>query len=199
MQFSKIRLVALKLSVLALAAILLGLPGAGIAAVRQLAPLPQAKEPVLITPAGQGPGGAIASVLCRRNKIECKEFPMAKVEHIKGVKTLIVVMGSSQKGLGAAGISIDQELTRVKGLIEEAKKQGVFVLGIHTEGEARRGGHCERVIDEIAHRVDYLIVRSDGNKDGRFDRIAQEKKVPMSIVDETAEVGELLKGIFGKL
>lgn len=57
MQFSKVRLVALRLSVLALAAVLLGLPGVGVAAVKQLAPLPQAKEPALITPAGQGPGG----------------------------------------------------------------------------------------------------------------------------------------------
>lgn len=175
---------------------MLVLPGASMASVNGPAPLPAGEQPVLITPAGQGPGGAIVSVLCKRSKVEAQELPMATAEHVKSFKTVIVVIGSSLKGLGAAGISIDQEIARVRSVIEEAKKRDMLVIGVHIEGEARRGGNCEKVIDGIAHRVDYLIVRSDGNKDGRFDRIAEKKKVPVRIINETAEFMDLLNGIF---
>jgi hypothetical protein len=184
------------LTIASLLAGMLVLSGASMASVDGSAPLPAGEQPVLITPAGQGPGGAIVSVLCKRNRVEAQELPMATAEHVKSFKTVIVVIGSSLKGLGAAGISIDQEIARVRSIIEEAKKRDMLVIGVHIEGEARRGGNCEKVIDDIAHRVDYLIVRSDGNKDGRFDRIAEEKKVPMRIINETAEFMDLLRGIF---
>jgi hypothetical protein len=188
--------VSLLLALLVVAG-LTALPHMSIAAA-ELPELPKCEEPVLITPAGQGPGGAIISVLCKRCKIDCREYPKAETGHLADAKTLVVVLGSSLKGLGAAGISIDQELARVKSLVNAAKERGVFVLGIHTEGEARRGGNCERVINEVIPLLDYLLLRSDGNKDGRFDLITEEHKVPMVVVDETAEIGDLLKEIFRK-
>ena len=92
----------------------------------------------------------------------------------KEYKTLIVTMGTSGKGMGAAGIEIDDELARVENLITEARNQGILVLGFHIEGEARRSGACENSINLVAPLVDYLIVRSDGNLDGRFDEIAKK-------------------------
>ena len=173
-------------------------PCVSFAAVELLNPLPECKEMALVTPAGQGPGSAIVGVLCKRNKIDYREFPMATSEQLGEFETLIVVLGSSLKGLGAAGISIDNELNRVKELVDGAKAENMFILGVHTEGESRRGGHCERVIDEVVPLVDYLIVRNDGNEDGRFTVFAENTKIPMAFVDETAEVGDLLKEIFKK-
>ena len=162
------------------------------------APLPTTELPLLITSAGQSPGGTIVSILCKRNKIACEFRALAKAENLKGFKTLIIAIGSSMKGLGAAGISIEDELERIEGLIEEATEQKMLIIGVHIEGEARRGGHCEECIDSVAPRVDYLIVRSDGNEDGRFDRISTEKEIPMTIIEETLEFNDLLKEMFGK-
>lgn len=162
--------------------------------------LPTTEVPVLVTTAGQSPGGTIVNILCTRNKIDNDFRNLAKAEDLalKSYKTLIITMGTSLKGMGAAGISIVDELNRIEKLIEEARKQNVLILGFHIEGEARRGGNCEKSIYLVAPRVDFLIVRSDGNKDGRFDLIAKEKNIPMIIIEETLELNDLLKEMFLK-
>jgi len=163
-------------------------------------PLPTCELPLLITTAGQSPGAVIVSVLCKRNKIDSDFQALVKAEDLtsKSYKTLIITMGTSLKGMGTAGTNIFEELDRIENLIEEARKQNMFIIGMHIEGEARRTGHCEKSIDLVAPRVDYLIVRSDGNKDGRFDLISKEKNIPMIIFDESLELNDLLKGIFLK-
>lgn len=160
--------------------------------------LPDCELPLVITSAGQSPGGMTVSVLCKRNKIDHDYLNLAKVEDLtsKHYRTLIIVMGTSAKGLGAAGIDMDYELDRIEKIIEEAKKQKIFIIGMHIEGEARRGGTDEKAIDLIAPLVDYLIVRSDANQDERFDRIAEEKNIPITIIDGTIELNDLLKEIF---
>jgi hypothetical protein len=163
-------------------------------------PLPTCELPLLITTAGQSPGAVIVSVLCSRNKIDNDFRGLVKAEDLilKSYKTLIITMGTSLKGMGEAGTDIDLELDRIKKLIEEARKQNILIIGMHIEGEARRTGHCEKSIDLVAPRVDYLIVRSDGNKDGRFDLISKEKNIPMTIIEETLELNDLLKEMFLK-
>jgi len=160
--------------------------------------LPTGEVPVLITSAGQSPGGVTVSVLCKRNKIDSEYWTLASAENLKNFKTLIIVIGSSLKGMGAAGIDINDELDRIEKLIEEARKQNILIIGMHIEGEARRTGYCEEAISFVAPRVDYLIVRSDGNKDGRFDLISKEKNIPMTIIEETLELDNLLKDMFLK-
>ncbi|HBY57320.1 MAG TPA: hypothetical protein DEG96_05605 [Candidatus Atribacteria bacterium] len=161
-------------------------------------PLPKAELPLLITTAGQSPGAVSISVICKRNKIENDFLNLATVEDLnaKEYKTLIITMGTSGKGMGAAGIDINYELDRIEKLIEEARKKNMLILGFHIEGEARRTGHCEESIDLVAPRVDYLIVRSDGNKDGRFTEIAQTYGIPLRIFKESIELHDILKEIF---
>jgi len=163
-------------------------------------PLPMGELPLIITTAGQSPGAVTISVLCKRNKIDSDFLNLAKAEDLtsKSYKTLIITMGTSGKGMGAAGIDINDELDRIKKLIEEARKQNMLIIGMHIEGEARRTGDCEKSIDLVAPRVDFLIVRSDGNKDGRFDLIAKEKNIPMITIKGTIELNDLLKVIFLK-
>ncbi len=161
-------------------------------------PLPKGELPVVITTAGQSPGAVSISVICRRNKIDNDYLNLARVDDLKAKKynTLIVTMGTSGKGMGAAGIEINDELARVESLIEEARKQGMLILGFHIEGEARRSGACEQSIDLVGPRVDYLVVRSDGNLDGRFDEISKKYDIPLRIFDESIELNEILKEIF---
>jgi len=162
--------------------------------------LPTAELPLLITTAGQSPGAVTISVLCKRNKIDSDFLNLVKAEDLtsKSYKTLIITMGTSGKGMGAAGIDINDELDRIDKLIEEARKQNMLIIGMHIEGEARRTGNCEKSIDLVAPGVDFLIVRSDGNKDGRFDLIAKEKHIPMIIIEGIIELNDLLKGMFLK-
>ena len=171
--------------------------GATIGANEEI-PLPKGELPLIITTAGQSPGAVSISVICRRNKIDNDYLNLAIVEDLKTkeYKTLIVTMGTSGKGMGAAGIELDDELARIENLIAEARNQNMLVLGFHIEGEARRSGACENSIDLVGPRVDYLIVRSDGNLDGRFDEISKKNEIPLRIFDESIELNEILKEIF---
>ena len=111
---------------------------------------PKAELPVLITSCGQSPGATMLKVIFIKMKLqhEPKAYEinmLASAEDLKEAKSagnpfksLIIVMGASLKGMGAAGISMDDELSRTETLIAEAQNQGVKIIGAHIEGMKRR-------------------------------------------------------------
>ena len=96
--------------------------------------------PAILTSIGQSADVDIANTLCTKAGIE-----VTMNKNITGAdlpddcKTLILAVGGSSKGLGAAGIDADQELARTDALISAAKEKGIIVLALHTGGSARRG------------------------------------------------------------
>lgn len=166
---------------------------------------PIAGQPLFITNAGQGPGGKMARLLIIRSKAveewtynaEPREEDLNK----KAYKTLLVVIGSSAKGLGASGITIDDEIARLGRMIKEAKRLGMQIIAVQIEGKARRdniGGPNERSIDAIVPFADHIIVKKDGNEDGRFTKIAQENKIPLTIIDETIDFMQVIEKMYPK-
>jgi hypothetical protein len=107
-------------------------------------------------------------------------------------------MGGSSKGLGAAGIEPEDELDRLRNILDTAEKQGIVMFGIHIGEEARRGALSAKFIELTTPRMKYLIVIEDGNKDGYFSKVSEEKKIPLFIVKSVAELGEMLKKVFQK-
>src|SRR5512140_2081152 len=100
----------------------------------------KAQGPVLLTSCGQSPGAVTVGVFLRRLQIDydLKETGSVKDLAAKPYKTIVIVTGSSLKGMGGAGVSIDDELARAGALIAEAKKRGIMVIGAHVEGMERR-------------------------------------------------------------
>ena len=157
----------------------------------------KAQTPIIITTAGQGPGGEFVDAMIKRSRITPSRLAAkAGVSFLTDQKTLIVALSSSLKGMGSAGVSINQELDRINGLITQAKKMGMTVIGCHIEGEARRGGYDEDIINQIAPKMNYLVVRNDGNTDGIFNRIANQNKIPITFIEKTSELGEIFTEIF---
>jgi hypothetical protein len=151
----------------------------------------------MITSCGQSPDALIVKVLCGREKIKVAYEPALKPENLKDVGSLLIVLGASAKGLGEAGINESQEMERASAILDEAKKQGLGIIGIHVGGESRRGALSSKFIELAAPRTDMLIVTSDGNKDGRFTEISEENGIPLVVVEKTVEVGKELKRIYG--
>lgn len=166
---------------------------------------PKAYQPLFITNAGQGPGGKMARLLVIRSKaVEEWTYnaePREKELNEKPYKTLLVVIGSSAKGLGASGITIDDEITRLEIMVKEAKRLNMQIIAAHIEGTARRdneGGPNERSIDAIAPFADYIIVQKDGNADGRFTKIAEENNIPLTIIDNTLDLIQVIEKMYPK-
>jgi len=171
---------------------------------------PKAKEPVLVTSCGQSPGPLKMKIFMKRMKLDFDYNLHANVADLKVKKeqgkpyqTMIIVTGASLKGMGAAGISIDDELKRITDLLEEAKKQNIMVISAHIEGLARRsqgasaGDNSDELsIDAVCPNSAMIIVRKDGNGDGRFTKISNDSNIPLMEFDKNLELGDLLKSIF---
>jgi len=113
---------------------------------------------------------------------------------VSSYKTVILVVGGSSKGLGAAGINQDQEEARAKAIIGSAKDAGTKILFMHVGGDARRGELTDRFVTITAPAAQYLIVVADGNKDNFISNAAGG--VPMDMADTLGDAGRLLKAAF---
>ena len=83
--------------------------------------------PFLITNAGQGPGGKMARLLVSQaGTVELdtdyfyKSEPQPEDLEDLEYSSLVVVIGSTDKGLGASGITIEDELKRLEVMVEHA-------------------------------------------------------------------------------
>lgn len=114
-------------------------------------------------------------------------------------KTIIIAIGASLKGMGASGLTVDTEEARLKKIVDTCKKKKIFIIAVHVGGESKRGpagSDNERMIDAIAPFADYLIVTKDSNKDGRFTKIAEKGKIPLTQIDYALGLVDIMKEVF---
>jgi hypothetical protein len=169
-------------------------------------------QPVLLTSCGQSPGPLKFKVFFGRLNLEYVYNTQATVNDLaarkkegKPFKSLIIVTGASLKGMGAAKVSLEDELDRVKKLIAEAKKQGIKIVGAHVEGMERRAQGAapgdnsdEQSIDVVCPQSDVLVVRKDGDEDKRFTAISTGKKIPLLLFEKNMELSDVLKNLYQK-
>ena len=154
---------------------------------------------ILITSIGQSADARMIKVVAGKLQLACDFEQVAKPDIIKNYKILVVVVGGSSKGLGAAGIDKEQELIRAQELIKEAKVRSVKILVMHVGGEARRGALSDAFLNEVVPYADHLIIVENGNKDGYFTQISKEKEISLEIVSKILATGELMKVYFDKI
>jgi hypothetical protein len=155
------------------------------------------QQPILLTSSGQSEDIQEVKLLAERLRLNFKFSPQATADELRGVQTLLIVVGASLKGLGAAGVNLDQEVRRTEALLSAAKAARIRVVGLHISGAEGRNAVADRLINVVGPKTDYLIVEEEGNKDGLFTRIAEGNKIPISFVNSILMVRDLLKEMFG--
>jgi hypothetical protein len=160
--------------------------------------LPRFQQPILITSAGQSADVQIAGVILKRTGLEATLSKNATHVELGEKNTLALVIGVSMKGLGAAGLDLDQEKTRVMDLVKEARKKEIPILCLHLGGEARRGELTDQMIHTFLPFAQMVIVVKSGNKDGLFTRICADNDIPILEVDRTVDVQKPMKDIFSQ-
>lgn len=190
--------------------------------------LPQAKLPLLTTSAGQSNDVVIMNVILEEAGIKFDYCDVPTVELIeagvgladkesgtgfhaevytdldtfpKGTpyNTIIFAIGASLKGMGASGLTVSAEESRLKKVIDYCKQKGIFIIATHVGGDATRGApgsDNEKMIDAVAPFADYLVVITDSNKDGRFTKIAEEKGIPLTQVEYALDIVNIIKQVF---
>lgn len=168
--------------------------------------------PILITNAGQGPGGKMARLLMGQTGTITldKDFfyssepgsgheGQVAFEDFANYKALVVVIGSTDKGLGASGITIEDELARLEKMVEAAKAAELPIVGVLLEKDKRSEiptNANERCIDCICPNASWMIVVKDGNSDGRFDAIKATTGAPLTILDTSIDFTMMAKEAF---
>ena len=122
--------------------------------------------------------------------------PTATSADLGGVKTVVIAVGNSTKGLGAAGISQDQETARAKEFMAAAKKAGVKVICCHIGGATRRGALSDAFADMVLPLSSYILVKEDGNEDGKFTSFAVANNIPITLVYGSKDTVDAFKQIF---
>lgn len=154
------------------------------------------QKPGFITSAGQTSDAAIVKVLANTKlKLGFDYDIMAKPEVVTGAKTLVLVLGASNKGLGSAGLSFEQEMERVKKVIGAAQNAGVKIISMHTGGSSRRGDLSNAIIELCIPVSSVVIVVEEGNKDGFFTELCSKHSIPLQVVPSIAEAGNALKAL----
>ena len=156
----------------------------------------QFEKPATLTSVGQSADVQMVKALLKKAGIEAKFDALITDAGLKDEKTLVLAIGVSSKGLGAAGIKAEDELVRAEKLIKAAKAKNIKIIGLHIGGEARRGELSDKFVKVAAPYCDYLIVVNEGNKDGLFTKTAAEKKIQLETVPKITNAVEPLKKLF---
>ena len=167
--------------------------------------------PFLITNAGQGPGGKMARLLVTQTGVLVldEDFFYDSEPGAEGHGTLddmeypclVVVIGSTDKGLGASGITIEDELARLEKMVAHAEEINLPIVAVLLEKDKRSDiptNANERCIDAICPHAEWMIVVADGNADGRFDKLSEEYDIPLTVIDTTLDFTALAKEAFVK-
>lgn len=166
--------------------------------------IPKVELPLVVTTCGQSPGALMVWVLSKQIKLPCDRNDLLTAEDLKAkaeegnpYKTLIITTGTSMKGMGAAGVDIDYEVARIEAIIEEAKKQGILIIGAHIEGMARRVDATDAAsIATVIPESKLLLIREDGNEDDYFTIAAEKQGIPIITFKKTLDLIDIFKQLF---
>lgn len=157
---------------------------------------PKFKQQILISAAGQSADTKLTGMVFKKLKLDIKENNNAKPNDLSGIKTLVIVPGFSSKGLGAAGISQEQEMNRVKELVVAANQKNIPIVCVHIGGNARRKGQSDDFNKYVAENSKYIIVVKQGDEDKFFSSIASQKNIPMKLVEKISDISNPVAAIF---
>lgn len=155
-----------------------------------------AESPVLLTTGGQSADYQMVGTLMKNLGMDYTMDNKATSAELGDAKTLIIVVGGSSKGLGAAGIDADGELDRVDELIKGAEDAGLSIIVMHTGGSARRGDLSDKFITPIFEKADYAIVVKSGDEDGLMAGVCASNSIPVDMIDAISDVATVLPKAF---
>ena len=146
---------------------------------------------------GQSADVSMLDALMKKVGAEYTFDATASAEDAAGYKTIIIASGASSKGLGAAGISQEDEIARAEAIAQTAKDNDITVIVAHMGGAARRGTLSDQFSDLALGCADYIMVVEEGNDDGKFSDAATDAGIPITMLYTIADAVTPLQEIFG--
>ena len=157
------------------------------------------KYPVIITSAGQSIGTLPTSMNARKANLEFLQDDTILAEELteENAGTLIIVVGVSLRGLGAKGLTLEQEKQRIRSLLDKAEAIGVDVILAYVEGKANRGGSTDELIDIVLPRSITVWIVEESDFDKKFTRLCEKHSVKLVTMIKRDSLVEAIRDHFG--
>lgn len=159
-------------------------------------PNPIAKEYVLITSAGQNTEAYIINDVANKLMIHNYFMPQAKIADLKGINTIVLVVGTSPLGEKLNNINIEDEKKRVRDLIKEAKKEKLVIIAVYMGGRERRDKSTDELLNVVCPQADYLIGTKEANYDNFLSESARSSKIPLTLINTVSDITEPFASAF---
>lgn len=153
---------------------------------------------IYVTTVGQADVQAIDSYLFDLDLEEGKDYTLKNflvASEVEEGAVVLMAIGASKKGLGAAGTDLNAEKERANAF---AAKEGITLIVFHLGGEGRRGETSDPIIDIIAPKANLLLVYEEGNKDGKFNTIAKNNNIDLYLYSSLLTVESAFNVLFDK-
>lgn len=147
-------------------------------------PKPIAREYALITSAGQSTDAYIIEDIANQLMIHNYFMPQAGSEDLKGINTIVFVVGSSPLGQKLTGLDNEGEKERIKELLEKSKSEKLSVITVYIGGKQRRVEETDELLKLICPYTNYLISTKEADYDSFLSELATENKIPLTLVGE---------------
>ena len=155
-------------------------------------------QPVFVTSFGQSTDAAMLDTVMKRIGVEYVYNATATADALKNYQTIVIAVGASTKGLGAAGISEAEETARAKAIMQAINESGAEVICCHIGGSARRGTLSDEYADMVMAKASYIVLKEDANFDYKFTKYAEEHNLPISLIYATKDALTVFTDVFGK-
>lgn len=159
-------------------------------------PRPIAKEPIIITSAGQSTDTYIIHDISNQLMIRSFFMPQARDEDIKEADTIVFVVGYSSLGMKFQKISYEDEKKRIENLVKKAKDNNLAILAIALGGEQPCDNKNEELLRLICINSDYLIgLRKSGNEN-ILNELSKGWDIPLTLVNKITDITEPFASAF---
>lgn len=149
-------------------------------------PKPIAKQPIVITSAGQSTDTYIIRDISNQLMLRSYFMPQAKETDLRDVSTVVFVVGYSSLGVKLQNITYEEEKLRIKKLLSKAEEDGLTVITVLVGGERAQDKKTEELIELIGSNADYLLAIKDSYHLKTLTKLAKEKDIPLTLVNEAA-------------
>lgn len=123
---------------------------------------------------------------------------MLAASEVEEGAVVFLTLGSSSKGLGAAGVDEAHEKARAKAFSDAAKEGKFTLVLLHVGGTARRGTSSDPIIEAAFPGAKACFVVATGNEDNFFTNLASTNSVSLYSVAKSLDLVDYAKGLFGK-
>ena len=153
---------------------------------------------VYLTTVGQSDTNIVGNVLNKAGATGSYTLEsMLKASDVAEGSVVLLTLGSSSKGLGAAGVDEAHEKARAAEFAAAAKEGKITLILFHVGGTTRRGTSSDPIIEAAFPGSAACFVVAEGNTDNFFTNLASKNSVKLYSVEKTLGLVDYAKGLFG--